>query len=399
MRRWSIGSRVVLGLVAWLAGAPSVAARPATTQVTGDVLAAHGRWSSDRRTIVTDAVIRTPAGDVAVTQLGGHVDGRTMALLHGPDQLATGQRVTLTVHPATARAARTPWLVDDVEVVGGDVVAPWVRTPTNQSRTPVYWAKGCVQVARAVEGTTGIAGEGEAAVIAASIAAWNAGAASCSYLDLVDLGADEREVGNDGVNLIKFRDVEWCRPAVDGDDVHCFSPQASGITTLLFVDDPGDDRDGEIIDADIELNNVDFAISTGGVSQSPAGCQADLGNTLVHELGHLLGLGHTCLGPADVPRPDGNGALVPLCGPGNDAVITDATMYPFQTCGETSKASLSADDTAALCAIYPTARDPGVCEGPDELSGGCCDQGGGGRGALALALLTLATLVRGRRRA
>ncbi len=432
MSRRTLGSLIVVGAMAQVVApgritaqaddaaiatrAPGTirSARPPTTRLIGDVIAVRGRWSSDRRTIVSDAVVQTATGPVTVTQLGGHVDGRTMALIHGPAQLAPGQRVAVAAHPTTGHptsggpttgapttgaAASSRWLVDDVEVLAGDVVAPWVRTPTRKSRRPLYWAKSCVEVTRAVEGTAALPGDAEAAVIATSLATWNAATSSCSYLDLVDLGADDREVGNDGVNLIKFRDATWCRPAVDGDDVHCFSPQASGITTLLFVDDVDDDRDGEIIDADIELNGVDFAISTGGMSQSMVGCQADLGNTLVHELGHLLGLAHTCLGPADVPRPDGDGQPVPLCGPSNGPTIIEATMYPFQACGETSKVSLTADDGAALCAIYPTTRDPGVCEGPDELGGGCCDQGAGGGGAVGLALVTLAMVSTRRRRA
>ena len=398
-----ITSLVAAAAAMAMAGAvPDADARPASTTISGEVIAAHGRWTADRRTILTEAVVRTTAGDVEVLQLGGHAEGHTMVVLHGAAQLAPGQRVLLTVHPSTARGragARPRWLVQAAELVGGGGARPWVRTPTNRSKLPVYWAKGCVQIARAREGTTAIPGDGEATVIQQSLAAWNAATASCSYLDLVDLGAVESEVGNDGVNLIKFRDATWCRPAVDGDDEHCFSHQASGITTLLFVDDPGNDRDGELVDADIELNGVDFAIATGGQSESMAGCQADLANTLVHELGHLLGLGHTCLGAADAPRTDGDGQPVPLCSQATAPAILESTMYPFQACGETSKASLSADDAAALCAIYPEADDPGVCAGPDELGGGCCDQGGGGaRGALALSLLVLGVFGLRRRR-
>ena len=403
----SIAKLVVGGLVALLGAlagaAPAAEAGPATTTATttvgGDVIAAHGRWTSDHRTIVTDAVVRTPTGDVDVLQLGGHAAGYTMTIIHGAEQLVPGQRVVVTVHPTTPGPVRARWLVDDVDVRSGPRAAgPFVRTRTNATKVPVYWAKSCVEVARAREGTVAIAGDTEAAVIAQSITTWNTSTASCSYLNLVDLGAVDSEIGNDGVNLIKFRDREWCRPAVDGNDVHCFSHQASGITTLLFVDDAGNDRNGEIVDADIELNGVDFAISTAGQSQSPLDCKADLANTLVHELGHLLGLGHTCLGPADAPRNDGAGQPVPRCSETLDTTIIESTMYPFQVCGETSKASLSADDAAAICASYPLADDPGACEGPDELGGGCCDQGGGAGGPVVLALATMFALVPRRRR-
>ena len=403
-RRGSSIAKLVAGGFVAVAAAPSAQAQPrattATTTFGGDVIAARGRWTSDHRTIVTDAVVRTPTGDVDVLQLGGHADGYTMTIIHGAEQLVPGQRVVITAHPTTAGAVRPRWLLDDVDVRSGPRAAgPFVRTNTNVTKVPVHWAKSCVEVSRAREGTIAIAADAEASVIVQSITTWNASTASCSYLNLVDLGAVASEIGNDGVNLIKFRDTEWCRPAVDGNEQHCFSHQASGITTLLFVDDAGNDRNGEIVDADIELNGVDFAISTNGQSESQLGCKADLANTLVHELGHLLGLGHTCLGPADSPRNDGAGNPVPLCSETIDATIIDSTMYPFQACGETSKASLSADDASAICTIYPLADDPGACEGPDDLGGGCCDQGGGAGGPLTLALATLFVLVPRRRRA
>ncbi len=201
---------LVVGVAAALAGGLADAeARPGSTTIRGEVVEAHGRWTADRRTILTEAVVRTPAGDVEVLQLGGHAEGHTMVVLHGAAQLTPGQRVILTVHPSTARSsgARPRWLVQAAELVGGGGAQPWVRTPTNRSKQPVYWAKGCVQIARAREGTTAIPGDGEATVIQQSLAAWNAATASCSYLDLVDLGAVDSEVGHDGVNLIKFRDA------------------------------------------------------------------------------------------------------------------------------------------------------------------------------------------------
>lgn len=386
MRRWLCASLVAL------------AAPAAADTLEGDVVATRAAWSDDDRAIVTTATVRTAAGDVIVEQLGGTADGYTMVVFDDDPPLVVGMRARITAR-AVVEPPRAPrWFADGVVDVTPAGRAPYVRTITDRSGHPLYYAKSCAQVAYAVEGTTAIPGDQERAVIEAAIAEWNGRTAGCAYLNLVSLGADDREVsGRDFVSVIKFRDSTWCRPAVDGKPMKCHSHAAAGVTTAVFVNEPGDPRDGELVDADIELNGVDFAIATGGQSLGTASCQADLGNTLTHELGHLLGLEHTCLTPADAPHVDGTGAAVPLCSSPLTPAIIDATMYPFQECGETSKTSLSQDEVDALCAIYPTAADPGVCAAPDPLDTGCCATGGQAP-APAIALAVLGLIRRRRRR-
>ena len=374
----------------------TVAGSAAADTFAGDVTHVRSRRTADGRQIVTDATVRLGDGsERVVTQLGGHVDGKTMYVFHGPPPLEPGLRVRVDARPAGAMSPR--WIVEDVDVLAGPGGLPYVRTPAKKSGKPLYWAKSCVQVSWAQEGTRAIAGDGERAVIEQALAAWNGGVGSCSYLNLVGMGPVEHEVGEDQINLVKFRDDTWCRPAVDGNEARCHSPNAAGITTVIYVDAPDDPRDGEIVDADIELNGVDFAIATGGQTLSQASCQADLANTLVHELGHLLGLDHSCRKGGDPPRVDATGAPVPFCIDTTDPTILEATMYPEQQCGETKKASLSPDDTGAICAIYPSSDDPGECGPPDPLSGGCCDAGGAGGPSALLGLVTLGVLLSRRR--
>jgi hypothetical protein len=195
------------------------------------------------------------------------------------------------------------------------------------------------------------------------------------------------EVGKDYVNLIKFREDTWCIPASGSDPQICHPDAAAGITTLTYVKHPGNSDDGEIVDADVEINGVDFAISTGGVTTGTASCKADLGNTITHELGHVLGLEHTCVTSSDPPRVDNNGNAVPMCPDDGDTKVTEATMYPYQTCGETKKTTLTQDDVDGACSIYPTGKDPGTCA-PATAPSGCCDAGGAGApGSLALGAL------------
>src|SRR5262249_22206099 len=158
--------------------------------------------------------------------------------------------------------------------------------------------------------------------------------------------------------------------------------------TVTYVDEASSSRDGEIVDTDVEMNGEQFAFSINGDTAGPADlCKADIESTLTHELGHVQGLAHTCLSAGDPPASDGDGHPVPLCSATTDPVIVEATMYPFQDCGETKKSSPEQDDIDAICTVYPRDQDPGTCEpvGPDKT--GCCSTGGGGApGAALLAL-------------
>lgn len=366
----------------------------APTWFTADVVRTEGHWTADHSRIVTTATLRTTDGrELQVTQLGGHADGYTMVVWHDQVPLEDGMRVRIAAHPDGAT-----WVSDEVIDLQTGLSVPSVRTRTRKSGVPLYWAKSCAQIVRAAEGTAGVAGNTEQDVVLESMSVWNTAIASCSFLNLADQGTEDREVGRDFVNVIKFRDDRWCRPPVDGDPERCFNAQAAGVTTVTFVDEPSDERDGEIVDADIELNNVTFAITVEGQGSGTAPCDADLANTLVHELGHLLGLEHTCRGAGDPERVDHTGAAVPLCTSTSDPIITEATMYPFQQCGETKKQSPEADDIQAICASHPIADDPGVCEPPDDLTGGCCSASSDPTQPVALALLALALASARRRR-
>lgn len=365
----------------------------------GEITEARGRWADGGRTIVTDATLRTAAGErIAIEVLGGHVDGITMHVFHGPPRLAPGMRVTVDGAHLT---------VDDA---GG--AAPYVRS-TGSMGVPLRWAKRCVLVTAATEGTSAV--DDEAGALATARAAW--AGTSCAYLELADAGTADHEVGLDGINLIKYRDVEWCRPASGGNPPRCHDPGAVAITTLFFIDRAGDPRNGEILDADIELNNVNYRLTIGGVGTGTQPCDGDIAATLTHELGHAMGFEHVCRGSDfDPPWVDHTGAPVPLCLGNDDPAITEATMYPFQDCGETKKVTPEADDLAALCGVYPTAADPGACAPPDPLmpvavdagadaalapddeAGGCCGAGASGAGVATVTLAVLALLWRPRRR-
>lgn len=382
-------------------GLTGPAAAAPERRIEGQVQAAEARWTGDGRRIVTEALVTTPEGEeVRVRQSGGTVDGVGMRVLHGPPLLAAGDRVTLLARPAGARAFQIASVLE-LERSGG---LPFVRT-TNATGAALYWDSSCVFLTYADDGTSHLPGDAEFAVMDQVLATWHDAIRSCSYLTLEVEGRADVEVGFDGINLIKLRDERWCRPATEDDAEECYDQGAAGLTTLFFVDDADSDRNGQIYDADIELNGVNFALSAGGDSLGTAPCMADIANTLTHEIGHLMGLDHTCHVAGTRPVDD-EGQPVPNCLPESllPAENREATMYTFQDCGETKKASPEPDDIDGVCAIYPLGSEP-ACQRPD-LEPGCCQSaphrgGGPPLGSLALAglVFVLSLRVAARKRA
>ncbi len=374
-------------------------AAPAAVTLEGDVVGARGHWSDDGRRIVTVATIRDSAGaETEVRALGGSADGFGQITYPGTPWLEPGMHVTITGHPATTRRGRPVVVVDDAIVHPGGGAAPFVREGPVAGHY-LYWASGCVILSYDAAGTAQVAGDGEFAELDRAAAAWNTGTAGCSYMSLqIGDRVTGHEAGKDYVNTIIFRDRAWCAPEDTTDPELCHNPAAAALTTLTFIKEPTSARVGEIVDADVEFNGVDFAIAVDGQSTGTASCKSDLLNTATHELGHVLGLEHTCLAPSDPNRIDGNGAQVPRCTSTTEPAITEATMYPYEACGETSKVSLEADDIAGACAIAPAATDPGACAPVPDPTQGCCDAGGGQGSSMVLAL-GAALLLRRRRRA
>jgi predicted Zn-dependent protease len=111
--------------------------------------------------------------------------------------------------------------------------------------------------------------------------------------------------GASNENLVVWVRSNWKHPQ-----------QVVALTSLTY-----DFYSGEIVDADIELNDEVFLFST-----EPNLKEMDLRNTFVHELGHFLGLDHS--------------------------TEKSATMYFTAPQGETKKRTLSQDDLDGYCALY-----------------------------------------------
>ncbi len=277
-------------------------------------------------------------------------------------------------------------------VAAADYALAYVRTTTETSDVPVQWNVGCVVVTPDLRGSKDVPLDQVAAVLARATVNWTKFTSSCNGIVLTSRPAYKvLDVDADGIPAVIFRNDAWQRPGHPPHD-----PAAIGLTTVMYVNTPGAPGDGTILDADIELNNVNytFVLEPSTVPARPGTQIADLENTITHELGHVQGLAHTCWDHiTDTPPLDNTGNPIPDCNdPDLPSLVTDATMYPYATMdGETSKRDLTPDDVAGVCDVYQPLAGKLSCY-PEIVGGACSAAPAERRTRLPIVLAALAVL-------
>lgn len=184
---------------------------------------------------------------------------------------------------------------------------------------PLFWAGGCVGYSLEKSLTQNLPPAETRIAIQRAFFAWTeidcptGGRSSLSFSSLADTSCRKSEYRktDTNVNVIFFRDDDWQYKDEDN---------TLAKTTVTFSNETG-----EIYDADIEVNTA-----TNAVSVKSDKVKYDLESIMTHEVGHLLGLGHS-----GDPQ---------------------ATMFASYEPGSTDLRTISNDDVAAVCTVYPPGR-------------------------------------------
>ena len=207
---------------------------------------------------------------------------------------------------------------------------------------PIYWPTRCTNYwveregsADFSDGSTSQIGEELRNLVRVSFDVWND--VACSDFTMQEAGLTEtgsasfdQNGGIDGNdNVVVWLDDDW--------------PYASQ-GAYAFTSVSYSSESGQIADADIELNGETYDFSELAEADDQ-GDTIDLRNTLVHEIGHYVGLAHTD--------------------------VEEATMYGSADPGEIKKRTLHQDDIDGICAAYPAGESPVDCDAPDmEMDAG-----------------------------
>ncbi len=247
-------------------------------------------------------------------------------------------------------------------IIGFAVLSMGFVRQTTDAGTPLEWKDRCPLLELGQLDPHGPSLDELRTAFGQALSGWESGSCASLPFALSEPARGTSEVTLDGRNVIVTRGADYCDDLAHADEEICLSPTALAVTTLYFVDRPGDIDDGSIVEADMEINLV-HPFATDGRPEA-----FDLTAVLTHEIGHILGLGHTCTTSPSARLVDPSGREVPSCTFGETDPNQSATMYPWAGPGELSGREPSGDEQQAMCLLYR--NRPTTCAGSD-LTTGC----------------------------
>jgi hypothetical protein len=200
-----------------------------------------------------------------------------------------------------------------VRTLAGDVVS------VRWSSTPVRWFV-------TDRGVSGVSAPDFQAAMTRAFATWQAVPSADVEFQFVGFTSAPPS-DDDGLNVLGFQD----RPELE---------RVLGQTEFTV-----DLRTGDLVETDIFFNaTFNWSVATPGVTG-----RFDLESVALHEVGHLLGLGHSALGETEL-MPNGRRRVI-----SSGAVMFPIALGPANTADR----ELQPDDVAGVSDIYPAATHRG----------------------------------------
>lgn len=171
---------------------------------------------------------------------------------------------------------------------------------------------------------------------------WSYPHVPCRVQVVVGDARPEWRAVQDGTNLIAVRSRSWCHNARCSPTT-TYSLRATAMTTTY----PEGARGRSVVEGDVEVNGVFFQLTDSRATTQPDMRRRPvrLESILLHEIGHVLGLGDVCGDDrTESGRPDTAG-----CSPEDRARAMFASGQ---------HEDLTADDVRDLCRIFPPAASP-----------------------------------------
>jgi hypothetical protein len=190
-------------------------------------------------------------------------------------------------------------------------------TMVGSTLTPLHWGAFPVRYFVTNRDVPGVSAPQLQQAVSRALASWTAVpdvAISSEFVGFTGAGPQP----GDGMTVIGFED----RPDLD---------RVLGSTSFTL-----DAVTGEVVESDIFFNST----FTWSVSDAGESGKQDVQSIALHELGHLLGLGHSALGETE------------LVGDGRRVLATEAVMFPIAFTPGSLNRTLRPDDTVGLEDIY-----------------------------------------------